>query len=297
LPTRPAFGEHIAWAESNATVFANSVLGARTARYGDFLDICAAITGRVPFAGPHVTGNRRGRIVFRVAGLPADLLGEDVFYPVLGHVVGAVSGSAVPILVGLSADTSEDRLKALGAAAASSGSVAMFHVVGVTPEARTLAEALQGAAPERVLDVSWEQVRQARDALGGGRGQHRLGAVSIGTPHFSVAEFATLVPLVKGRTLQVDFFASTNRATLAELEARGWLESLQTAGVQVVVDTCTYVTPILRPRPGVVMTNSAKWAYYAPGNLGVDVVFASLAECVDSALVGEVVRHASLWGG
>jgi predicted aconitase len=297
LPERPAFGEQIAWAESNAIVFANSVLGARTERYGDFIDICAALTGRVPDAGLHRTENRAGRVLFRLAGVPAALLAEDSLYPVLGSIVGAESGSEIPVIDGLPVGTSEDRLKALGAAAASSGAVAMFHAVGVTPEAPTLEAALHGRAPARIVEVTAARLRAARDALstvGGGK----LGAVSVGTPHASLAEFATLLDAFGDRRVHpaVDFYASTARHIAAQLEDRGWRARLDGAGVQVVVDTCTYVTPILRERAGLAMTNSAKWAYYAPGNLGVEVVFGSVRECVESAVAGHVVRDDALWG-
>jgi predicted aconitase len=125
----------VAWAESNAIVFANSVLGARTSRYGDFFDICAALTGRVPEAGLHVTEHRRAEVVFHVKGLSPDQLTRDILYPVLGTLIGELTGARVPVIVGLPSSVSEERLKALGAAAASAGSVGLFHVVGVTPEA------------------------------------------------------------------------------------------------------------------------------------------------------------------
>lgn len=291
---RPKFGEQIAWAESNAIVFANSVLGARTDRYGDFLDICAAVTGRVPFSGFHVTENRRGRIAFRLATIDDDVLQEDAFYPLLGLVVGTRAGSLVPVIEGLPADVTEDQLKALGAAAASSGSVALFHAVGVTPEADTLEEATQGEQPDEVVDVSPEMIAAARSSLITST-DDELVAVSIGTPHFSVSEFGELLPLLDGGRARVDFYISTSRAVLEEIERRGWLEQVEGAGASIVVDTCTYVTPILRHQGGLVMTNSAKWAYYAPGNLGVDVVFGSMKECVRSAMSGQVWTDESLW--
>jgi predicted aconitase len=296
LPGRPGVGEHVAWAESNAIVFANSVLGARTARYGDFIDICAAVTGRVPFAGLHRTDCRRGQVVFDLHALPERLLAEDVLYPLLGVLVGAESGSLVPVLDGLPPGVGEDRLKALGAGAASSGEVALVHVVGSTPEAPTLAEALQGRPPARVVPVSAAMVRAAGDRLTTA-GPGRLDGVNVGTPHFSVAEFGQLVALLAGRRVhpELECYASTSRHVLARIEALGWLAALEAAGVRLVVDTCTYVTPILREVTGVVMTNSAKWAWYAPGNLGVQVVFGSLRECVESAVEGRVVRDAALW--
>jgi predicted aconitase len=298
LPERPSFGEHVAWAESNAIVFANSVLGARTARYGDFIDICAAITGRVPNAGLHLTDRRRGQVVFDLRVLPNRLLDHDAFYPVLGLLIGAESGRLVPVVNGLPPGVDEDRLKAVGAAAASSGEVGLIHVVGSTPEAPSLAEALQHGRPHKVVEVTPAMVRAARDRLTtAGRGQSRLVGVNVGTPHFSVAEFGELVALLAGRSVHpgVEFYASTSRHILARIEAQGWLASLEAAGVRLVVDTCTYVTSIVRDRTGVVMTSSAKWAWYAPGNLGVRVALGSLRECVESAVEGRVVRDDALW--
>ena len=145
---RPGLGEQVAWGESNAIVFANSVLGARTNRYGDFMDIAAAITGRVPDAGLHRTDARRAQVVITLGDeVPPPLRDDDSLYPVLGIVVGRIAGGRVPAVVGLPPGVAEDRLKALGAAAASSGAVALLHVVGSTPEAPTLAEALARRGP------------------------------------------------------------------------------------------------------------------------------------------------------
>jgi len=296
LAERPAPGEHVAWAESNAIVFCNSVLGARTNRYGDFLDICAAITGRVPNAGLHRDEDRLAKVVIRLDGLPERLLGSDALFPILGHVVGKEVGSAVPAIVGLPTGTGEDRLKALGAAAASSGAVAMFHAVGITPEAPTLEAATGGAAvPE--IRITLERLRAARDELSTAAGDE-LGAVSVGTPHASTSELERLVGLL-GRGARVHegvrFYVNTGRDVLNEAERRGWIGALDAAGVQVVTDTCTYISPILGEVRGAVMTDSAKWAWYAPGNIGVDVVIGSLEDCVLSAMTGRVVRDESIW--
>jgi predicted aconitase len=167
LPERPAFGEHIAWAESNAIVFANSVLGARTDRYGDFIDICCAITGRAPAAGLHLDHHRRARIVFQLEGVADRLLADPVAHAAIGHVVGRKAGTDVPAIVGLppAPITSEDHLKALGAAAASSGSVALVHAVGITPEAPTLDAAVGDGAAPRTITIDAQDLRAARDEL------------------------------------------------------------------------------------------------------------------------------------
>ncbi len=298
LPGRPRFGEHIAWAESNAIVFANSVLGARTDRYGDFLDICAAITGRAPYSGLQATAARRGEHVFDCSSLPAAFMKSDVAYALLGYHIGKVSGTKNPVLTGVPVDVSEDQLKAMGAAAASSGGVAMFHVVGVTPEAPTLGAALQGNAPLQSHVVTAATMTLARQELSTFH-SGELNAVSVGTPHASFAECAELARLLaEGGPIHpdIDFFISTGRATLDRLAEAELLEPMERAGVRLVVDTCTYVTAVLSPKAKRVMTNSGKWAHYAPSNIGVDVVVGSIEECVDSARLGRVALQNNFLG-
>src|SRR5512135_731109 len=151
---KPKFGQQVAWGESNAIVFANSVIGARTERYPDLLDICCAITGRVPAYGLHLSANRAGEILLRLVDMPLEVQRDDTFYPVLGHLMGKVAQDRIPVVDGLTVEPSEDQLKALGAAAASSGTVALFHIVGVTPEAPTLDAAFQGKQPSLSINVT-----------------------------------------------------------------------------------------------------------------------------------------------
>jgi predicted aconitase len=294
LLERPAFGQHVAWAESNAIVFANSVLGARTNRYGDFLDICAAITGRAPAVGLHLDEERWARVVFRLDAIPDRLLNEDVFYPVLGHLVGKQSGSEIPAISGIPTSVGEDRLRALGAAAASSGSVAMFHAVGVTPEAPTLEIALGGLPPGHSVDVTLAMVRAARDELATAP-DGPIGAVCVGTPHASLRGLETLARMTAGVRARVPFFVNVGRDVLADAMARGLVDRLRSAGITFVSDTCTYIAPIIGRVEGPVMTDSAKWAWYAPATIGVEVVFGSLEECVRSSAVGRVLRDEGLW--
>jgi len=295
---RPAFGEQVAWAESNAIVFCNSVIGARTNRYGDFIDVACAVTGSVPDAGLHRTDARRGQLLLRLgADVPPRLFDDDSLYPVLGIVLGRRAGASIAVLDGLPPQLSEDRLKALGAAAASSGSVALFHAVGSTPEAPNLEEAFGGGEPEAVEEITFEELAAARRELTSKEGEMPLRAVSIGTPHASLAEIQAFVTrLGSSRPApEVELVISTARAVLAQAEERGLSARLREAGVEVLVDTCSYIAPVLRPGRGAVMTDSAKWAYYAPGNIGAKVVFGSMAECVASAVAGSVVRLPSAW--
>jgi predicted aconitase len=300
LSHRPATGTHVAWAESNAIAFVNSVLGARTDRYGDFLDIAAALTGRVPDAGLHRDEARRAELVLDCSDLPRRLLAEDTAWAALGALLGDVAGTRVAALVGLPGDladdgATEDRLKALGATAASAGGVALFHVVGVTPEAPDLQSVADPDCPVRTISTA--DLRTARDRLSTATGD-TLDAVSLGTPHFSVTEFAELARVIGAGPAfsdAVDVYVSTSRAVLAEATRLGHLAPVEAAGARIVTDTCTYVTPVLAPGTKTVMTNSGKWAWYAPANLGVDTVLGSLAECVASARAGKVVRDDRLW--
>ncbi len=299
LPERPAFGEHIAWAESNAIVFANSVLGARTDRYGDFIDICCAITGRAPAAGLHLDEHRRARVVFLVEGLHERLLSDEVAHATIGHVVGRRAGPDLPAVVGLppAPITTEDHLKALGAGAASSGSVAMVHAVGITPEAPTLEAAIGDAPTMRRETITAADVRAARDELSTVEAGAAIGAVSVGTPHCSVGGFERLASLADGRRFSVPFYVNTGRGVLQIAERAGTVAILEGAGATMVTDTCTYLSQVIATGSGPVVTHSAKWAWYAPANIGVAVAFASLEECVRSAVAGRLVRDESLWGG
>jgi predicted aconitase len=291
LPDRPAFGEHVAWAESNAIVFANSVLGARTNRYGDFIDICAAVTGRVPDHGLHTDEGRRATVRLRLGGIPERLPDDDLFYPVLGHLLGRRAGSEVAAVDGLPPEPTEDRLKAIGASAASSGAVALFHAIGVTPEAPTWDAVAADGAREEVVTLA--DLRAARDELSPVRDGAEIAAVSVGTPHASVAELRALAVLVGDACPTVPFYVNTGRAQLAAIGSIA--EELAAAGVTVVTDTCTYITPVIHEIAGPVMTDSGKWAWYGPSNLGCDVALGSLEDCVRSAAAGRVVRDDTLW--
>jgi hypothetical protein len=292
---RPGLGEQVAWGESNAIVFANSVLGARTNRYGDFMDIAAAVTARVPDAGLHRPEHRFAEVAIRLADdVPASIRADASLDPVLGVIVGRLAGGDIPVLVGLPSGLAEDRLKALGAAAASSGAVALLHVVGSTPEAATLEAAVGGQAPIAEHAVTMDDLRRVRRELGGEAGGP-LVAVSLGTPHASAAELAAVADALGGRRVAtgLEMLVSTARDLLTAAEATGVAARLQASGVELLVDSCSYISPVLRQPGGPVMTNSGKWAYYAPGNIGATVVLGSLAECVESAVAGYVVRDGS----
>ncbi len=293
----PAFGEQVAWAESNAVAFVNSVIGARTNKYGDFFDICLALTGRAPAYGLHLTENRLGQLLFRLKDIPPALLESDSFYQILGYQVGRMTGSAIPVIRGVPSTVTQDQLKALSAAAASSGTVALFHVIGVTPEAPDLATAFGGNSPLETIDLDMEILRQARRELSVNPvGLAQPDVIALGSPHFSLPECRQLAALVEGRHLApgLEFFVATNRAVYYALQQNGLLAKLEAFGATVTQDTCVVVSPFIAPEARLLMTNSAKYAYYAPGQLKMSVVFGTLAECVDSAVSGRIERDDTL---
>jgi len=210
----------------------------------------------------------------------------------VGLLIGSKSADRIPVIEHLPPPTSEDQLKALGAAAASSGSVGLFHAVGITPEAPTVEDAFGGAAPQEVVEITPADVGHTLRHLSTVPDGAPLTAVCLGTPHFSRVEWSRLLPLLQEirPARGIPIYVNTGRATLTELEHEGLNADFQAFSIIPVADTCTYLTPILQNLDGVVMTNSGKWAHYAPGNIGVEVAFGELDDCVRSAAAGRVVR-------
>ena len=289
---RPAFGSHIAWAESNAIVFANSVLGARTERYGDFTDLCAAIAGRVPEVGLHCDKNRWATVLVEAVALANFDGPRDIYFACMGYCLGKLVGNEVAALCGLPPDTNEDELKSLGAAAASAGAVALFHAVGITPEAKTLADAVGGedniAQVTHTHNITAEALNQAFTKLCPLEQGEAIAAICLGTPHYSFAEFFHLAQQVRGRQAQVEVYVSASRETVSHIQLQPWYKDLEHFGVQLVVDTCTYVAPVVRQQTGAILTTSAKWAHYGPGNLKCRAGLKTLDDCIRSAEVGYV---------
>lgn len=295
----PTFGEQIAWSESNAVAYANSVIGARTNRYGDYLDACCALTGRAPAAGLHLDAARLGQVLFTLRSVPTALMARDDFYPVLGYHLGGIVTDEIPVVDGLSERPSDDQLKALSAAAASSGAVALFHLVGVTPEAPTRDAAFGGKRPVRVVDITLDDLRLTRGALTTAATDGPVDVVAFGSPHCSLAECRELASLMSGqrKAEDVEVFVTTSRAVKNLLGRSGDLDKLEAFGATVTADTCIVVAPLVRPDARVLMTNSAKYAHYGPGILGVGSVFATTEDCIASAVAGAVVIDDGPWSG
>ncbi len=298
LPGRPRLGDHIVVGESNAVSFYNAVVGARTNKYGDYLDVACAVTGYAPFYGLHTDAGRQATILFDTGAIPDELKQQDIYFHLLGTVIGQRAGHAVPAIDHLDPGTGEDALKAISAAAAAAGGVEHWHGIGRTPEAPDLQTAFGRSQPERVETVCLHDLAGARRQLTSSI-DGPVAMVALGTPHFSFTEFAALTPMIAGRKVRngVKLSISTSRHVRDLAVEKGWIADLEAAGAEIMVDTCSYFSPAIRGCKGRVMTNAAKWAWYAPGQLGVEVCFGSLLECAETAIRGDVWRDPQLWQG
>lgn len=289
LESAPRFGEQVGWAESNAVVYANSVIGARTMKYPDYLDACIALTGRAPLAGCHLDAGRRATLALEVE-MPTGA--DDAFWPLLGYCCGSVCGTEIPLIRGLETSAAgPDELKAFGAAFATVAAAPMFHIAGVTPEAVE-------QHPERQVRIGSSELREAWQVLNTAASLE-VGLISLGNPHFSLEECARLAALVRGRTksANVAVVVTCGRAVHEAASRAGHVEVAEAFGVQFVTDTCWCMLgePVIPAAVRTLMTNSGKYAHYAPGLVGRDVRFGSMAACVEAACSGKARQEPPAW--
>jgi predicted aconitase len=275
----PRFGEHIAWGESSAIVFANSVLGARTNREGGPTALAAALCGCVPEYGLHLDKNRRGTHLVRVERQPV----TDKDYAVLGYFTGKLAGKYVPVLEGLQKAPSIENYKTLGAAMASSGAVALYHVIGHTPEA---------AGKKPVIDANIEAVVFGRKEYDQVCEKFSLtGAVDfvvIGCPHVSIIEMRDIAERLDGKRVKTGFWVCTSRVVKSLGDTMGYTKKIIDAGGEIICDTCPVLCCTLTARNyKTVATNSGKMAHYAPGLWNLQPVLLNMDECISAALAGE----------
>lgn len=292
----PKPGALVAWSESNAIVFANSVLGARTNRTGDLVDICCALTGRAPKTGLYLDENRMATIHVKVENFPAEAYTDARFYPLLGYFIGKQCGNQVVAISGIPVRVTMEDLKGLGAAAASSGATALFHVVGITPEAPSLRSCLMRSTTIQTVTVTPDALKDSEALLCTAKNE-QLDWVGLGCPHFSYAEFTELAESIAGKKINsgIAFSVFTSRKILQQIEKTGILDKLKDAGIEVYTDGCLLLYPQSLKPSGTMMTNSAKAANYIFSQSGYRAAYGSIQECVESAVVGKIVRRPPAW--
>lgn len=275
----PKFGEHVAWGESSAIAYVNSILGARTNREGGPTALAAAITGRVPAYGLHLDENRTGDFLVKVE---ADLQ-SDRDYGLLGYYVGQQVENRIPVFEGIENPTSEN-LKSLSAALASSGAVALYHIIGVTPEAQNKEDIIDEGVEEIVFTEKEKQEVFDKFNYTGDTDM-----VVIGCPHCSIVEMKNIAELLRNKTVKSEVWILTSKPVEALAERLGFKRTILESGAQVVTDTCPVLAETVRDY-NLMVTNSAKMAHYAPGLWNVDTTLIPLEECIYSAVNG-------YWGG
>jgi predicted aconitase len=272
----PALGEHVAWSESSAVSYANSVLGARTNREGGPSALAAAITGRTARYGLHLEHNRQARLVVEATCTLRSLAD----FSALGYMVGQRAVDKVPYFrLNAGVQPGPEELKALGAAMAASGAVALFHVQGVTPESH---ERNVLAADASVINI--ESLEEGYESLDGP--QRGIDLVWIGCPHASLAEIERVADELAGRRLKAQLWITTARRVLDTARSRQLTDRIEACGGRIVADACLIGAPLRELNITSVATNSAKGTFYLRSHQGVQVRFGPLIQCVESAVAG-----------
>eukprot|EP00980_Cylindrotheca_fusiformis_P014338 scaffold3827_cov179-Cylindrotheca_fusiformis.AAC.2 len=302
----PKEGEQIVWGESNAVVYANSFLGARTEKYADYLDICCAIVGKVPAVGAHLGENRQPKVLLDASQIDfstSDPASFSLLFPILGHLCGTLSDGEVPILVGLEsyADSiTSDHMKSFCAAFGTTGTSPLIHVAGVTPEAND--EMILSCQKKRMVTVgqleeTFKILDQQEDVEEDGES---IDWVSLGNPHMSLSECEDLAQLIqklpepRKKNEKVQVIACMSRSLYEKSPA---VPALVDFGVSFVNDTCWCMLlhpPMIPDDPNAtILTNSGKYAHYGPGLTGRRFRLGSMDECVNAAISGQLTRRVS----
>ncbi len=295
----PAFGAQVAFAESNVISYMNSIVGARTNRYAGPLELLCGIAGRVPKFGLHITENRYAEgLVVLGDDIKEEMFDDPSMFNYVAYAYGKIVGNRVWALQGVpKRNLTIDNLKQFAATAASSGGIALFHLIGITPEAQTLEMAFGGKEPKEVITIGLKEIKEAEAELCNFDEEGPIDLVSMGCPHFSCAEFQALEKALAGRKVHPDtaMWVFTSRTNYADMESSGLMDRIKGLGVQIFVDGCTMEYPTAAWGTKSIMTNSGKFATYCFNKVGIHPVFGNLQDCVETAVAGKVVRGGSLW--
>jgi len=284
----PRLRQHIAWSESAAVVFANSVLGARTNREGAASALASSLTGRTPEYGYHLDENRYGELEIVVT---TELHGI-ADYGTLGEFVGKVAVDKVPVLTGILPSVSWDELNQMGAQACTSGNVALFHIVGVTPEAPTKEAAFGPKKPGtwEKIEFGKKELRENEESLSKATGND-IDLVMFGCPHGSIQQLRELARLLEGKRLKsgVELWVTTSRIMRTYAENMGYVEAIEASGARVISDVCpNYIAEenLVKHGPRTVATDSARITFYMPPIQGALAHYGSTERCVETAISG-----------
>jgi len=278
----PRYGEHIAWAESSAVVFTNSVIGARDNREGGPSALAAGIAGRTPYHGLHLDENRKGDILLKIN----TTLSSIADYGAMGNYIGKLIGEKVPVIENLGTTNIED-IVYFGSALASAGGVALFHALGITPEARDKDNVFAAGKKYETVELGEKELEQGYSNLTSAKGKE-IDYIAIGCPHCSLNQIEEVAKLLEGKKIKknVKLWIHTNISVKALAKEFGYLDVIEESGGILTQDLCTILgnPEVLGVKH--LATNSSKMAFYAPGSNGLDVKYGDIEKCIDAAITG-----------
>ena len=270
IGNKPKQGDHIAWSESSAVCFANSVLGARTNREGGPSALAAAITGKTPLYGMHLEKNRQAQVTIVINAKIGTL--DD--FSALGYAIGKKIENKIPYITGLK-NANTDQLKIFSASIATYGGTAIFHMDGITPNKTII--------PKEKVEIHDTDIANAKKAL---TDNCTVDFVALGCPHASLRELKEISDMLEGKKVKITTWISTARKTKQEAEKLGILKTIEDSGTFVAADTCMAVAP-LKGRFKCMATNSAKACFYAHGSNNFKTKLGSTKTCIDCAVDGK----------
>lgn len=267
----PRFKDHVSWSESSAVAYVNSVIGARTNREGGPGALAAAIVGKTPLYGFHHDENRKANLLVEL-----DTKLERADFGALGYAIGQIVKDGVPYfkLQNKAYEVGNSNLKALGAALASSGAVALYHVEDITPEFKGADSEIEGS-----VAISAEDILNTREKLSTADGYADL--VCLGCPHASLEEIKEVAEVVKGKKIKNELWVCTSINVKAAADRMGYLKTIEEAGGKICCDTCMVVAPIEQMGYEVIGVNSAKAANYVPSMCGLKVIYNDIEHLLD----------------
>lgn len=267
IGNKPNFGEHIAWGESSAVTYANSVLGARTNKEGGPSAIASALTGKTAEYGLHLDENRQAQFVVEVNAR----IDSPMLFGALGYVAGKLAKGRIPLIRGIGKATVEE-LKSLSASIVTYGAAPIFHIEGITPD-KTLTPDEKVTVKQKEIDEAIADMNDTDD----------VDFIFIGCPHCSMDEMETLAELLKGKNVKKELWIGVARPIKKMADEKGYSKVIEESGAKFACDTCHVVAP-LKGRFKALATNSAKGIYYGRGKNGFKTAFRPLADCIKLAV-------------
>lgn len=279
----PTFGEHLAWMESSAIVYANSIIGARGNVEGAQSAAAAMLTARIPYWGLHIPENRHGTHLIEVECEVESMM----HWGLMGYYIGEVVQESSPVVDGLKSHPNLRKAKHFGAAAATSGGVEMYHLVGMTPEAPTLDAALGGRQPQETIRFGRAEMQTAYERLNCATDRD-VDFVMLGCPHASIEQVRIVAGLLEGRKLSenTELWMFTPKALKAHADRMGYTKTIEKAGAYLMSDSCPALSRVYPEGVKTAATDSCKQAHYLPATLGFDTWFGSVEDCVNAAVTG-----------